>query len=112
MESSAIGFITERLCKYQTSFITALERLDATKRVAKYKVSTRCRTVSDPKPDHFWRAAQQKTPLRKIRILRSYREPVFQRVSPDLRVGSTAKAAIPHMKRTRIQILQRRNQPR
>jgi len=80
--------------------------------IAKNELSSRRGAVADSQPNHFGRTAQQRTPLRKVRVLRKDRKSVFLRVLPNLYVGGAAKTAIPQVERLGIDVGESSHQSR
>jgi hypothetical protein len=98
--------------KHQTAFLAAIESQNAHRGVSQDKIGARGGTVADAQPDHFGRAAEKETSLREIRVFADDGETIIQGVLPNLDVGGSAKAAIPEMDRTGVEIGEGRRQAR
>src|ERR1039458_10575840 len=94
----------------QAPFSAAVESLNARRGIPQNEIGSPSSAVADAQPDDFGRTAEKETPLREIRVFADDSEVIYLCVLPDLDVGGAAKAAIPEVDRTGVEIAKGRRQ--
>lgn len=81
-------------------------------RIAKNEVHSCGGAVADSQPNYLGRTAQQRAPLREVRVFRQDRKSVFPRVLPNFPFACAAKIAISQVERLWIEVSEPGHQSR